>query len=434
MRNIVLITVDCLRADHMGCYNYRRNTSPYLDDIANKGIFFKNAYANGPNTRHSVPSFLTSTYPLLFLQEVKSDRLHKGRKTIAEILKKRGYTTLAIHSNPYISKFYGYDKGFDYFNDFLSGQVEDEKKVNIIHRIISETIKGIKALTTGNLPHEKGEEINKQVFQWIKNIQTPFFLWIHYMDVHMPYVPHNRFLKEIGVKNYSNIRKVWMGKKIDDIKMRDKIKDKEIKDYINLYDGCIRYIDMVIKKLITKLEKDFENTIFIITADHGEEFREHGQLSHLEKLYNELLHIPLIFYGKDIDKKTVEKPVSLISMAPTLLDLLGFKKYELFQGKTFFDSEEYIISEAWKEGRITAYTDKETKLILKKGKNELYDLKKDPFEKQNVFNKKEYKSKLKKPKEILEKHIADIKKEREKRKTMIQKAQIKKSLRRVKKG
>ncbi|HDN81131.1 MAG TPA: hypothetical protein ENG41_00185, partial [Methanomicrobia archaeon] len=312
MKNVVLLTVDCLRADHMSCYGYKRETTPFIDRLAKKSLFFKNAFSNGPNTRHSVPSFLSSTYPLLFLQEINGGKFHIGRRSVAEILKNNGYATAAVHSNPYISKFYGYDRGFDYFNDFLLGQVEDEIKESRLKKIFREVVKGLKAITLHKLPHEDGKRINYEGLRWLENVDEPFFLWLHYMDVHMPYVPPNQFLEEIGVKKYSHIKKVWMGKKIDDIKMRDKIKDEEIMDYINLYDGCVRYTDSLLKEIVSKIEKRYPDTIFIITADHGEEFREHGDLSHLEKLYDELLHIPLLFYGKGIDDRIIEKPVSLI--------------------------------------------------------------------------------------------------------------------------
>ena len=280
MKNIVLITVDCLRADHMSCYGYHRKTTPFIDSIAERSLFFENAFANGPNTRHSVPSFLTSTYPLLFLDEAKAGRFHEGRKSMAELLKEHGYSTAAIHSNPYISKFYGYDRGFDYFNDFLLGQVEDEIERSKISKILHEAAKGIKAVFMHKLPHEDGERINEEAIKWLENANEPFFLWLHYMDVHMPYVPPNRFLEELGLRKYSHIRKIWMGKKIDDVEMREKIRNEEVPDYINLYDGCIRYTDWVLQSLIRKIEKNFPETLFVITADHGEEFREHGGLGH----------------------------------------------------------------------------------------------------------------------------------------------------------
>lgn len=427
MKNVVLITVDCLRADHMSCYGYKRKTTPFLDRIAKNAMFFENAFSNGPNTRHSVPSFLSSTYPLLFMEEVMGGKFHEGRKSMAELLKKKGYATAAIHSNPYISKFYGYNRGFDYFNDFLLGQVEDEIEMNKVSRTIKEIIKGIKAMMH-KLPHEDGEKINEEAIKWLESIDEPFFLWLHYMDVHMPYVPPNKFLEELGLRKYSHIKKIWMGKKIDDVEMRKKIKDKELPDYINLYDGCIRYVDWVIKEFMNKIEKKFSDTIFVITADHGEEFREHGGLGHEEKLYDELLRVPLIIYGKEIEKKTVKKMVSLINLAPTLFHFLGIEKEKWFQGKTIFEAENFVIAEAWKEGRTIAYRDEKWKFIKGK-KKELYNLEEDKKEQRNVYN--EYKEEGEKFEKIINMHIKLLEEERRKRKTWLQKEKIRKAMKKI---
>lgn len=433
MKNIVLITVDCLRADHMSCYGYHRNTTPFLDGLARKGMFCKNAFSNGPNTRHSVPSFLTSTYPLLFLSEVESGKFHRGRKSVAELLKERGYTTAAIHSNPYVSKFYGYDRGFDYFNDFLVGQVEDEIKRNKISRALNETIKAFRAVFMKKLPHEDGQRVNEEAIRWAEGAVEPFFLWLHYMDVHMPYIPPNKFLDELGLKRYSYTKKVWLGKKIDDIKMRDEIKDDEVEDYINLYDGSIRYTDFVLKELITELKDKYPETIFIITADHGEEFREHGGLSHLEKLYEELIHIPLMFYGKDVRHKIVERPVSLVDLVPTILDFLDMGENEWLQGESIFrSSKDFVIAEAWKNERLTAYRDKEWKLIVGGGKKELYNLVEDEKEEYNLYNKERYKKEVNEFEKILNNHIKILEEERRKRKTWLQKEKIRKAMRKIK--
>lgn len=433
MKNVVLLTVDCLRADHMSCYGYRRETTPFIDRLAKKSLFFKNAFSNGPNTRHSVPSFLSSTYPLLFLQEINGGKFHIGRRSVAEILKNNGYATAAVHSNPYISKFYGYDRGFDYFNDFLLGQVEDEIKESRLKKIFREVVKGLKAITLHKLPHEDGKRINYEGLRWLENVDEPFFLWLHYMDVHMPYVPPNQFLEEIGVKKYSHIKKVWMGKKIDDIKMRDKIKDEEIVDYINLYDGCVRYTDSLLKEIVSKIEKRYPDTIFIITADHGEEFREHGDLSHLEKLYDELLHIPLLFYGKGIDDRIIEKPVSLISLVPTILHLLGINDNRWLQGKNVFESEEFIIAEAWREKPITAYRDLEWKFIISGSERELYNITEDGQEKFNLYDSKDgkVKEKISLFEKIIRRHITNLDKERNARNTYLQKEKVRRFVRKM---
>lgn len=432
MKNVVLVTVDCLRADHMGCYGYKRDTSPFLDRLSKKGLFFKNAFSNGPNTRHSVPSFLSSTYPLLFFDEAKGGRLSSGRKTLAEVLKKKGYTTLAVHSNPYVSKFYGYDRGFDFFNDFLMGQVDADVDRNIFSKIISDGFKGLKAVLMKKLPHETGEQINKEVFKILEDVEGPFFCWVHYMDVHMPYVPPNRFLHELDLKSFSHIKKVWMGKKINDLDSRDKIKDSEIEDYVDLYDGCIRYNDWILKDFIKKLEEKYPDTIFIITADHGEEFREHGGLSHVEKLYDELLHVPLFFYGKDVKSNTIKKPVSLLNLAPSILYLLGFGNDFLFQGENFLDSEDFVIAEAYRDKPIFCYRDLEWKIIFNESDIEIYDIKKDPGETRNLYDSMKDKKEFKSIKNLIDRHIEDLKKERKKRKTSLQESHIKKVARRLK--
>lgn len=404
-----------------------------MNSLAEKSLFFKNAFANGPNTRHSVPSFLTSTYPLLFLQEAQGGKIHPGRKTIAEILKNNGYTTAAIHSNPYISAFYGYNRGFDFFNDFLLGQVEDDIKRNVFSKTVKEIVKGVKAVVMKKLPHENGETINEEAVRWLETLEKePFFLWVHYMDVHMPYVPPNEQLKELGLKRYGHARKIWLGQKIDDVKMREKIKDSEIEDYINLYDACIRYTDEQIKKLISVIEKKYQDTLFVISADHGEEFREHGDLSHLEKLYDELLHVPLVFYGRNVKHQMVEKPVSLISLSPTILDFIGVNNKNWFQGKNVFEANPFIIAETWKKKRITAYRDEEWKFILSGDKRELYHVKDDPLEKRNLYLDKNYRERSLRYAKLIVAHINKNETEQRYRQTCIHKQKIKRAVGRMK--
>jgi arylsulfatase A-like enzyme len=432
MKNVVLITVDCLRADHVSCYGYKRKTTPFIDNVAKKGFKFTNAFTNGPNTRLSIPSLLTSTYPLLFLQEVQNGRFHQGRTSISSLLKEHGFSTAGIHSNPYISKFYGYDRGFDYFNDFLIGQVEDEISQTKAKKTIRELVKGVKAVISHKLPHEDGNTINNQAFTWVEDIIEPFFLWIHYMDTHMPYVPPNEYLKLIDVKSYSHVKKIWMGKKIDDVEMRKTISNEEVSDYVNLYDGCIRYVDQIIKNLITDLEKKYSDTLFIITADHGEEFREHGDLGHHEKLYDELLHVPLIFYGQEGPVGNRDELISLVDIVPTMFHFLGLKPKSKMQGTIISNEKKFIITEAWKNGRITAYRDKEWKLILNDTTKELYYLPEDTFEQNNMYQDKN-KKELNHFEKIINNHIKMIIMERMKSETQLQKSKIQQAVKKIKK-
>lgn len=439
MKNIVLLVIDSLRADHMSCYGYKRQTTPFIDTLAKKSLIFKNAFANGPKTRYSCPSFLSSTYPLLFLEEAKTNKFHEGRKSIAEMLKKNGYETAAIHSNPYLSRFYGYNRGFDYFKDFLLEQIEqvgNKMKKNKISKTLHELVKDSKTVFMKKLPYEDGEKINEEVFRWLEKSNEPFFLWVHYMDVHTPYIPPNKFLENLDLKKYNYIKKLWLGKKMG-IKWREKIKDEEIKDYINLYDGCIRYVDWLIKKLISKLKEKYDDTLFVITADHGEEFMEHGSLLHGEKLYDELLHVPLIFCGKDIEKKTIEKPVSLISLIPTIFSFLGIQKNKWLQGENVFEANDFIIAETivesgtLKNERITAYRNNEWKFIMKGNERELYNLKEDAGELNNLYNSKKYGEKVEMFEKILNTHIKMLEEERKRRETWLQKEKTKKAIRKI---
>jgi arylsulfatase A-like enzyme len=369
----------------------------------------------------------------LFLNEVQSKRFHPGRTSAGEIFKKNGYTTAAIHSNPYISRYYGYDRGFDFFNDFLLGQVEDELPRNPVSRNFHELIKGLKAVIMGQLPHEDGYTINKAALDWLESIDSPFFLWLHYMDVHMPYVPSNESLREIGLPTASRLRKIWLGRKIDDIKLREEIRDTEVPEYINLYDGCIRDTDKILEQCITCIEKKYPDTLFVITADHGEEFHEHTGLSHLEKLYDELLHVPLIFYGKNIKAKKSEKLVSLVDLIPSILDMIDVRSSENLHGMPIGKSRDYIIAEAFKEKRVTAYRDMDWKFIMSDGSQELYNLKNDPLEKHNVARNKDFSKKIDCFTEIINQHVHRIDSERTSRETSVHKQQIRKSLGKLKK-
>jgi arylsulfatase A-like enzyme len=433
MRNVVLVTVDCLRADHVGYHGYDRNTTPFLDGLARKGTRFANAFANGPNTRHSVPSFLSSTYPLLFLDEAQSGRFHRGRKSIAEVLREHGYATAAVHSNPFVSKFYGYDRGFDHFNDFLLGQVEDEKKKTTLEKKAGEVLKGVKAVVGRKLPHEDGATVNKRAGVWLQNAERPFFLWLHYMDVHMPYVPPNEYLADLSLPSYSHVKKVWMGKKIDDAAMRENIPDDAVPDYVNLYDGCIRYVDDVIGELVQMVEQEAPKTVFAVSADHGEEFREHGNLGHHEKLYDELLHVPLFLYGDGVAQREVSQPVSLLGLTPTLLECAGVEKDPLMQGQSLLDgAEPFVLAEAWAGERVTAVRTGRWKFITGAGSRELYDIERDPQERDNLYGNAAQAGTAREFEHLVDCHVDEQTGERQRRETWLHKEKVRYALRKMK--
>jgi len=402
-------------------------TSPTIDRLAKEGILFKSAFSNGPWTPFSFPSILTSTYPLQFPFNF---HLSSDRTTIAEVLKKNGYSTAAFHSNPYLSRFYGYDRGFDVFSDFLftedrikiGGLLSFSQKVKVkFSKILNEKTRNfisklIKIVNIGSKTWKKLLEfdqkyieeagnINKKVFKWLKKVKEPFFIWVHYMDVRMGYIPPKQCLEyfkkftsslpdETKVRNLceKNYRHIYLRKQ--------NFSDEEIKLFIDLYDAEIRYVDEHIKILINEVYgmNLTYDTLIVITADHGEEFLEHGDIAHKPKLYDELLHVPLIFHAPGLGNGIVDDLVSLIDLAPTILDILSIEKPKEWLGNSLLPLIEGkkkrtnggIISEVLHDGkRKICYRTEKWKLIFNEKENnyELYDLERDSKEINNVAGK-----------------------------------------------
>ncbi|MGD8623342.1 MAG: sulfatase-like hydrolase/transferase [Anaerolineae bacterium] len=353
--NLVLITIDSLRADHLGCLGYGEGVSPRIDRLAAQGTLFRQAIANGPRSPASFPALLASIY----LSSAGGHGIPPGTVTLAEALRREGYATAGFcGGNPYISSYFGYDQGFDLFRDFLApgAQKGDPgprpagrrplKKLldrilgkNALHDpaflLFAGTLRGKKNVADTSkseteYPFEAGEELNRQATAWLDSLaEGPFFLWLHYMDVHFPHLPrvprhrpldYGRFalaLAGVLLRRYSFPRRVM----------------------IDLYDDRIRDTDRIVGQLLAQLQTRGleENTLIALTADHGEEFLEHGGWGHGAKLYDELLRVPLIVKGPGLAPgEVVEQQIGLVDLPPTLLDLLGIKgRGEAFEGASF---------------------------------------------------------------------------------------------------
>lgn len=432
-KNGILITIDCLRADHVGYMGYERSTTPNLDDLAENGFLFKQAIAQGDKTATSVPALLTSTYPLMFDGYKK---ISKPRKMISEVLKEKGYATAAIHSNPHLSKYYHYDRGFDYFEDFLVSRIHeesDEASAKKMGSKIKDQIKDLakelheksrlfqkirrtkfgnfleKMMGWENVP--EAQKINSKALEWIKKQREDnFFLWMHYMDMHMPLKPPLSFLKEFS-PSLERLDSTGLKKKIEG----GRLPPEEFKNWMDLYDAAIRYVDSAIGKILDRLKELglWDETLVIVTADHGEEHLDHGRTGHISgTLYEEMIHVPLIVRDSELDYNEIETPVELMDVAPTILDLLDMKTPKEFVGRSLISinrekvsGEKFVFSEyaeSMEEGKIRPPKDKKTacrgkdwKLIYdwEEGKHELYNLSQDPSESNNLYNENEKKSK-----------------------------------------
>jgi len=295
--NVVLIVVDTLRADHLGCYGAERDTSPHLDALARRGVRFEHAYSVAPWTMPSVASVLTGLYPAGHGVSDPRQVLPAAAVTLAEHFAAQGYATGGVVSHKLIDSDHRYDQGFEVFDDSEARG----------HNHVSTP--GVTARARELLAGWAGQE-------------RPFFLFVHYFDPHYSYRHHDgpdfaaeRVGRLDGSQSIKTLRQMAEGLGAD-----------EQSFLIDLYDEEIAFTDAGIGLLLADLETlglDDE-TVVAVTADHGEEFLERGWIGHVRTLYDELVHVPLIVrVAGGSAGRTVSEPVSLVSLAPTLLELAG---------------------------------------------------------------------------------------------------------------
>ena len=428
--NVVLITIDSLRADHMGCYGYLKDTTPFIDSYINRSTLYKKAYANGPNTPNSFSSIICSRYIL----ESEGFTLPKRWKSIAQLLKKDGYNTYGyIAGNSWVSEFFGYDRGFDEFNSYLdhSYRYEDKligKKIKNIYkrkdRKRNKVLKLLDEFLLNNYVLRKkslDEYFYNDVIEKIKNIEPPYFLWVHFMDVHYPYCPKREYQKELS-KSMNSLKQQYLNLIV---RLNRDTNKKRIDDIISLYDATILQVDKKVEHIINSIKKP-ENDLIIVTSDHGECFKEHGNFSHRTyDMYNELLHVPLIIkYPKQLKGKEINEQFSLINLNSIILDTVHNK--DNIRLDIIDDNNEIIYSEGYNMPKIEKFIE-EKKIRTPRVYSIIYDNKKliiDNMNKKYLLfdltnDKKEKKNKVKEDKKnllllsnLLDKHIEKEKESR----------------------
>ena len=392
-RHVVLITIDCLRFDHFG-----PRFMPRTFKLLGEGARFNWAFSQGPYTPPSFMSIMTSTYPLMY---DGYPRLSHHRTALAEVLQQHGLLTCAVHHNPFLARHYGFHRGFTYFEDF-SGLKDRRSLAAFLLRhpkaaFYSAIRKVLLGFTVVYLP---ARIITDYAIACLRHILggpgmrgLGLFLWVHYMDVHHPFT-------------------VWPPKGTTIRRMRHvdlyghKMGPEYREDAWALYGQSLLYIDRHLGRLLAFLDGAgiLDDALTIITADHGEEFFEHGGFGHQAKLYNELLHVPLLIHPPELTEGCdADGPVGLIDLAPTVLDALGLPRGRRFLGSSILGGRgrSYVISECGSRTgdpcRIDikyhqfAITTKRWKLIYRPFTRhaELYDLKHDPLEKENVADEHE---------------------------------------------
>lgn len=306
-RDLVLLTVDSLSAARISGLGYERETTPNLDQRAEEGVRYDACIAQSSHTPQSMPSLLYSAYP----SELGSiDALPSNRPTIATALSGAGYETAGFHSNPFLSRAHGLDRGFDHFDDSLP--LATNRFVMFAHRVIN---------YFKTQPYTRAETLNERALSWLDATDADrTFLWLHYMDPHGPYLPPARFQEEFrdDIVSPRSAKKLWRTM----VDSPDELDDADIQTLIDLHDAEIRYTDAMIDALLESLaDRDrLVDTTVVVAADHGELFGEHGQYGHPRQLYEPLINVPLFVLGSGVDGgRTVTRPVENVDIGPTLL-------------------------------------------------------------------------------------------------------------------
>jgi arylsulfatase len=322
--NVILLSADALRADHLSCYGYHRETSPVLDELSEESIRFTNAYSASSHTREAVPALLTGKYPDVAI----NSKYHLATDTIASTLSEEGFSTAGFHSNPFVSRAYGFDQGFDVFNDDLHlGQ----------HKLIALAQRALDKFR--NRHYARAEEINERSLEWIDSLGEgePFFLWNHYMDTHGPYEPPGDYATLYADQGLSgrDAQSLYQHA-IDD---PASITDDERQLLIDLYDAEIRYNDECIGTFLDELRNRgiLEKSLLIVTADHGDAFGEHGYYEHPRYLHEEITHVPLFVRTPGGDSESMESPVSTLDVVATIEEATGRDNSE---GVSLFNASE----------------------------------------------------------------------------------------------
>lgn len=389
--NVLFITIDTLRADHLGSYGYLRDASPNIDKLAKEGILFSQAIVQWPKTTPSFASMLTSTYGYY-----NGVIRHSGKQKISnyfillpEILRNANYNTVGVVTNPVIGAAANFNQGFDTY-------IQVWRKFESQH----------------------AEYVTEHALSWLRDNshKGKFFMWLHYVDPHAPYNPPEPYNEMyVGDKYYNGSRRAKLNpgrsQNIGGIHPQAHLGDHdEIDYYIAQYDAEIRYMDENIGKVLDTVKAMglIDNTIIIFTADHGESLGDHNYyFAHGLFPYDDCVRVPLIIKipGLKSEIKVMDKPVELINIMPTVLDILKIPVNKEAQGKSLVpfmlrdgDSiPEYAFTESGyqlnyqrmirtKKWKLIYIPDKEDQKIMQRMPFELYDIENDPNELNNLIN------------------------------------------------
>lgn len=365
--NLILISIDALRADHLSSHGYHRHTTPFLDQLAAEGTRFSHATVNTHGTPPSHTTMLSSLYQET--HRVGFETLTWGEEAplipaevelLPEILNREGWTTVGVTGGAWMSTSYGFSRGFDHFSD--EGEDAAQGAGLFFDSITA-------ALAT----------------------ERPVFAFFHTYEVHSPYLPPEGYDDLFG-EFPSNLKPTWESLKRFAHTAKKDLDDSDIDFLVSQYDGGIRYLDDCLRELFARLTEIglLDNAVVLITADHGEEFGDHGGLLHRATLFDELVRVPFIVWGRGVPAGAVDPTlVSTIDIAPTLLAAAGIEPQPAMEGRNVLapDTTPPGDQRVFAQYDATFYSVRTSRYKLIRhhsGRLNLYDVVDDPRERRNL--------------------------------------------------
>jgi len=378
--NVVLVLMETLRPDHLGCYGYGRPTSPNIDKLAAEGVVFENAFSQSSQSLLSAASVFTGLYPPSNGVIRPDQRLDRSVPALAGELKKRGYRTAAFTSGFFLNRGFGLDSGFDVY--------EDTKDFGVLADVVPDALSWLRANGSGR-----------------------FFMVVHGYDAHAPYRAPKPFLGKFAgayagqLKNvpldYTLADRIWRDGIYSDFTLKERVGDfgkADLEYLLSQYDGAVLYADSAFGGLLTALDApDLKgNTVVIFASSAGEALMEHGTIisSFHGGLYDEGIHVPLIVRVPGLAPRRVKGVAQLVDLMPTVLALAGFKPPSSAQGISLLPALDgspvpertvYAQTLSLKTGDPCVGIRKYPwKLSAEDGKYSLFDLASDPEERKDV--------------------------------------------------
>jgi len=358
VKNVLLITVDSLRKDHLPLEGNWTHT-PAAEELAEKGVSFESAFATGPATAPSFPGILTGTLPLSY---GGLGPLNESRPRLAVRMQKMGFKTGGFQSNPFLSQHFNYDVGFDTFEDYqnpLMGiatkifprgiELNHPKLRHLDEKInFTKRIKDVYKLFHGKpRPYVSADVITDDCIEWIDEVESNFFAWAHYMDVHHPCHPPIQYRREFDVAHVTQEEvSEWYSALI---RSPDSLDTEQIDALKKLYRASIKYTDEHIERIINKLKRsgEFDDTLIIYTSDHGELFGDYDLYGKPERMYDKLLQVPLLVAnGNPHLESARDGLLSLVDIMGIILDTVEGEIPESYEGiRPGHEKRKYIIAE-----------------------------------------------------------------------------------------